>query len=80
MRHAALTVPCPDTLTFEMPKMRLPALSLSLQFDRSTLAKAHRAHLSRSFVRRCLRAALSAPAEITVRVVGAEAARALNRD
>ena len=63
-----------------MPKPRLPALSLSLQFDRSELARTHRAHLSRSFVRRCVRIALEAPAEITVRVVGSEEARILNRD
>ena len=63
-----------------MPRTRLPALALSLQFDRSAFAKAHRTLLSRSFVRRCLRAALQMPAEITVRVVGAEAARTLNRE
>jgi probable rRNA maturation factor len=67
-------------LTCEMARHTLPPLSLSLQFDRSELARAHRQHLSRSFVTRCIRAALDAPADITVRIVGAEEARALNRD
>ncbi len=62
-----------------MPKS-LPALSLSLQFDRSDRARAHRQHLSRSFVTRCIRTALDAPGEITVRIVGSQEARALNRD
>ncbi len=62
-----------------MGKARLHPLSLSLQFDRSELARAHRQHLSRSFVTRCIRAALEAPADITVRIVGTEEARALNR-
>ena len=57
-----------------------PALRLSLQFDRTELARAHRQHLSRSLVTRCIRAALQAPADITVRIVGSEEARALNRD
>jgi probable rRNA maturation factor len=58
--------------------MRLPreSLELSLQFaDRS-----HRRHLPRHRVARWLRAALQAPAQITVRIVGAEEGRALNRD
>jgi probable rRNA maturation factor len=63
-----------------MRKPSLPSLNLSLQFDRSILARAHRQHLSRSFVTRCIRAALEAPADITVRIVGSEEARALNRD
>jgi probable rRNA maturation factor len=67
-------------LTCEMARHSLPPLSLSLQFDRSETARAHRQHLSRSFVTRCIRAALDAPAEITVRIVGSEEARALNRD
>ncbi len=54
-------------------------ISLSLQFGRDAVAHAHRTVLTRSFVRRCLRAALEAPAELTVRVVGAEEGRALNR-
>jgi probable rRNA maturation factor len=65
---------------FEMHKLVRPSLSLSLQFDRSELIREHRQHLSRSFVTRCIRAALEAPADITVRIVGAEEARALNRD
>ena len=51
------------------------ALALSLQFADS----AHRATLPRHRVARWLRAALDAPAEITVRIVGAEEGRALNR-
>ena len=66
--------------SLEMVKPRLPTLSLSLQFDRTELARAHRQHLSRSFVMRCIRAALAAPADITVRVVGSDEARVLNRD
>lgn len=53
-----------------------PALQLSLQWAEP----AHRALLPRHAVARCLRAALALPAEITVRIVGAEEGRALNRD
>jgi len=53
-----------------------PALSLSLQFADA----AHRVALPRHKVARWIRAALAAPAEITVRVVGAEEGQALNRD
>ncbi|MEO5695562.1 MAG: rRNA maturation RNase YbeY [Burkholderiaceae bacterium] len=53
-----------------------PALTLSLQFadagDRTLLAR-HK-------VARWIRSALDAPAEITVRIVGTEEGRALNRD
>ena len=56
--------------------MTLPALTLSLQFADSS----HRAQLPRHKVARWIRAALAGPAEITVRVVGAEEGRALNRD
>ena len=53
-----------------------PALKLSLQFaDQSD-----RAALPRHKVRRWLRAALEAPAEITVRIVDEGEGRALNRD
>lgn len=52
------------------------ALSLSLQFADAT----HRALLPRHRVARWLRTALSAPAQITVRVVGEAEGRALNRD
>lgn len=51
-------------------------LALSLQFaDRS-----HRAQLPRHRVARWLRAALEAPAQLTVRIVGEDEGRALNRD
>jgi probable rRNA maturation factor len=60
--------------------MPRPALSLSLQFSRDDLARAHRARLPRHQVARWIRAALQAPGEITVRIVGADDARALNRD
>lgn len=56
--------------------MARPELTLSLQFaDRR-----HRALLPRHFVARCLRAALAAPAQLSVRIVGADEGRALNRD
>ncbi|WP_157271115.1 rRNA maturation RNase YbeY [Azohydromonas aeria] len=55
----------------------LPELSLSLQFA----DKAHRAQLPRHKVRRWIRAALDElPAEITVRIVGEEEGRTLNRE
>jgi len=60
--------------------MSRPALTLSLQFARDELARAHRAQLPRHRVARWIRAALQAPAEITVRIVGTDEARALNRD
>lgn len=53
-----------------------PTLGLSLQFADS----AHRAQLPRHQVARWVRAALHRPAEITVRVVGAEEGRMLNRE
>jgi probable rRNA maturation factor len=53
-----------------------PALKLSLQFADAT----HRALLPRHRVARWIRAALQAPAEITVRIVGEAEGRALNRD
>ena len=52
-----------------------PPLTLSLQFA----DPADRALLPRQKVARWIRAALEAPAEITVRIVGAEEAQALNR-
>jgi probable rRNA maturation factor len=52
------------------------ALGLSLQFADT----AHRPLLPRHRVARWLRAALAAPAELTVRIVGAEEGRVLNRD
>ncbi len=56
--------------------MTAPALQLSLQFADG----AHRAELPRHRVLRWMRAALAAPAEIAVRVVGEDEGRALNRD
>jgi len=53
-----------------------PALTLSLQFADA----AHRDQLPRHKVARWIRAALESPAEITVRIVGAEEGQALNRD
>ena len=53
-----------------------PELRLSLQFA----DPAHREQLPRHRVARWVRAALAAPAQITVRVVGADEGRALNRD
>jgi probable rRNA maturation factor len=53
-----------------------PALSLSLQFADAS----HREHLPRHRIARWIRAALEAPAQITVRIVGEQEARALNRD
>ena len=55
---------------------RRPALALSLQFADPQ----DRALLARHKVARWLRAALVSPAEITVRIVGAEEGRVLNRD
>jgi probable rRNA maturation factor len=53
-----------------------PALQLSLQFADRT----HRAHLPRHRVQRWMRAALDAPAQIAVRIVGEDEGRSLNRD
>ena len=53
-----------------------PELTLSLQFADPR----HRALLPRHFVARCLRTALEAPAQLSVRIVGADEGRALNRD
>ena len=59
-----------------MKKAARPPLQLSLQFADAS----HRALLPRHRVARWIRAALAAPAQITVRVVDAEEGRALNRD
>ncbi len=59
-----------------MSQAARPALSLSLQFADAT----HRAHLPRHKVQRWMRAALENPGEITVRIVGLDEGRALNRD
>jgi probable rRNA maturation factor len=53
-----------------------PVLQLSLQFADPR----HRALLPRHKVMRWIRAALEAPAQITVRIVDAEEGQALNRD
>lgn len=53
-----------------------PELHLSLQFADPR----HRALLPRHKVRRWIRAALEAPAQITVRIVDTDEGRALNRD
>jgi len=53
-----------------------PALQLSLQFADAR----HRGELPRHRVARWIRAALQAPAQITVRIVDADEGRALNRD
>ena len=60
--------------------MTLPRLSLSLQFGALADAPVHRAALPRHKVVRWIRHALKADAEITVRIVDAEEAQALNRD
>ena len=59
-----------------MARTARPELSLSLQFADAT----HRSELPRHKVARWIRAALSSPAEITVRIVGAEEGRTLNRE
>ncbi len=56
--------------------MALPALRLSLQMPDGR----HRAVLPRHRIARWVRAALQAPAEMTVRIVGEDEGRALNRD
>jgi len=53
-----------------------PELTLSLQFADAS----HRPQLPRHKVARWIRAALAAPGEITVRIVGAEEGQALNRE
>ena len=60
--------------------MPLPQLSLSLQFSDLADPAPHRAALPRHKVARCIRHALDADGEITVRIVDAEEGQALNRD
>ncbi|MDP2222394.1 MAG: rRNA maturation RNase YbeY [Hydrogenophaga sp.] len=60
--------------------MPLPTLSLSLQFGALADAATHRAALPRHKVARCIRHALDADGEITVRIVDAEEGQTLNRD
>ena len=56
--------------------MAEPRLSLSLQFADAR----HRAALPRHKVARWIRASLSAPSQLAVRIVGEDEGRALNRD
>ena len=56
--------------------MALHPLTLSLQFADPR----HRAQLPRHTVARCIRHALEAPGEITVRIVDEDEGRALNRE
>mgnify|MGYP006268584921 CR=1 FL=1 len=58
--------------------MPLPHLDLTLQFGNMPDASHHRKTLSRAFVNRCIRHALTNDAEITVRIVNAEEGRDLN--
>ena len=59
--------------------MALKALQLSLQFGDIPHKARHRAALPRHFVARCIRHALDADAEITVRIVGEDEGRELNQ-
>ena len=65
--------PAPLRTAARVPR---PALSLSLQFADAR----HRAMLPRHRVVRWLRSALDVPGEITVRIVGDDEGRQLNRD
>jgi probable rRNA maturation factor len=56
-----------------------PALELSLQFGASPAAAKHRAVLTTARVRKWIAMALARPAQIAVRIVGAEEGQALNR-
>jgi probable rRNA maturation factor len=58
--------------------MALAKLQLSLQFGDIPYAARHRAALPRHMVTRCIRHALAAEAEITVRIVNAKEGRTLN--
>jgi len=58
--------------------MALAKLQLSLQFGDIPYAARHRQALPRHFVMRCIRHALDADAEMTVRIVDAEEGRTLN--
>lgn len=60
--------------------MPLQTLTLSLQFARFDGAAEHRAALPRQKVARWIRHALALDAEITVRIVGEDEGRQLNRD
>lgn len=58
--------------------MALPQLQLSLQFAEIPFAARHRQALPRHLVARCIRHALDADAEITVRIVDVEEGLSLN--
>ena len=60
--------------------MALKNLQLSLQFGDIKDAARHRAALPRHSVARWIRHALESDAEITVRIVGSQEGKALNRD
>ncbi len=64
-----------------MPAAPVPSLSppLPLQLSLQFADTSARVHLPRHRVRRWLQVALAAPAQITVRIVGAEEGLALNR-
>ncbi len=63
-----------------MSEHALPELHLAMQFADFPGAAAHKKLLGRAKVARWMRHALALPAEITVRLVGLEEGRALNRD
>ena len=62
------------------PSQASNALDLSLQFGDFAQLAAHRAALPRATVQRWITRALLRDAEMTVRVVGEDEARSLNRD
>ncbi|HEY4957280.1 MAG TPA: rRNA maturation RNase YbeY [Caldimonas sp.] len=70
-----MTRPAKRAAETPAPRRARPALRLSLQFADAR----HRASLARADVSRWIRAALAAPAEITVRVVDVDEGRELNR-
>jgi probable rRNA maturation factor len=59
--------------------MALKQLQMSLQFGDIPQTARHRAALPRHFVTRCIRHALTLDAEITVRIVGEDEGRELNK-
>ena len=59
--------------------MALAKLQLCLQFGDIPYAARHRQAMPRHFVMRCVRHALAADAEITVRIVSLEEGQSLNR-
>jgi probable rRNA maturation factor len=60
--------------------MALATLTLSLQFAGFRGVERHRAALPRHRVARCIRHALAAPGEITVRIVDTDEGQRLNRE